>query len=854
MQTINNTPADSGLGDTLKIAFDKVNANFDELVAIDSSFSGDIQTLNTIISDGSTLNHTHTISQIIGLQTALSGKVSTSTFNTQILAINVSIQAINSTLSEIIDILNTKIGDAPFSGVTYGRQDGEWVEIISGTSITRTSELINDGDDGISHFISNLDLPSNLILYATTVSATTNGFFKLVTSITDPAFNTTAEDVSTGAITTTSQLISSLITAPGIINGNPGVFNITTIGNIRKISGSGEASFFFRVYKRTSGGTETLIATSDNTIPVIDGGTYVEFSSTALWNDGEFLLTDSIVLKFYANRIASGSNPTYQFQFGGLSPVRTLVPIPLYAVPGGALDSLSDVTITSPSNKQVLEYETSTGLWKNKTLNTSYLPLSGGTVTGPTTFTDPNLNTKRIIVADTSDGMTLGDNFTSPTALGLYCNNSDQIIAELDYATNIYKYGGGSIQFNQNNFITNITGSFDTVKGTNDGVDRFSNLNVSDYAMYFIGRDGSDYDNFGYSRFVVSPEEGFYSITQNATNTQSSQIQALAYSIISDVYTEGDDGVILNTVTNTDTTEYLRTYQTANSFKIIDNIYSTEGLFRVSSNGTAHLGDLDYSVNGTHIIVSDDEQRIYMNASEGVFINGSQVATFTDLNEDYTLDTFLNNQLAYIIPGIGVTAFIFLRAPQITQVGQTGYFGQPTAIQFNTTAVAGTIATVRGTNITIGTTYFVSKIYFRIITDIAGTRFFNGFSNMFRLAAPSNVEPDTLINSMGVCKLSTSDNLHFMYNDNSGLATTIDCGINFPATSVGGYSYNLEFIRRPTDTNVTMTLVRNDGLTTSTVISSNIPTGAQSHAIYITNNATASIASFLHHGAVYKTL
>jgi hypothetical protein len=749
MQHINNTPADSGLGDTLKVAFDKVNANFEELVAIDSSFSGDIQTLNTIISDGSTLNHTHTISQIIGLQTALSGKVSTSTFNTQILAINVSIQAINSTLSEIIDILNTKIGDAPFSGVTYGRQDGEWVEIISGTSITRTSELINDGDDGISHFISNLDLPSNLILYATTVSATTNGFFKLVTSITDPAFNTTAEDVSTGAITTTSQLISSLITAPGIINGNPGIFNVTTIGNIRKTSGSGEASFFFGVYKRTSGGTETLIATSNNTIPVIDGGTYVEFSSTALWNNGSFLLTDSIVLKFYANRIAGGSNPTYQFQFGGLTPVRTLVPIPLYAVPGGALDSLSDVTITSPSNKQVLEYETSTGLWKNKTLNTSYLPLSGGTVTGattftgPTTFTDPNLNTKRIIVTDTSDGMTLGDDITSPTASGLYSNNSDQIIAEWDAATNIYKYGGGSIQFDQNNFITNITGSFETIKGTNDGVDVYSNFNVTDYTMYFLGRNGTDWDNFGYSSLVVSPEEGFGTLIQNGTgtqyseilaksyridsnvytddgtgviknivtntdtgesleisqtanyfdtvkgtndgvdlfsnfnvsdyamyfvgrsgtdydnfglarlvvspeegiayniqngnNTSSTQVQALADHIDSQVFTDDGSGFIENTITSTDTGEYLKTTQTANYFTIKTNDYSSEGLFTIASNGTVYLGDFDYSVNGTSITVSDGVQTINMNALNGVFINGSQVATFKYLAEDLLL-------------------------------------------------------------------------------------------------------------------------------------------------------------------------------------------------------------------------
>jgi hypothetical protein len=118
------------------------------------------------------------------------------------------------------------------------------------------------------------------------------------------------------------------------------VFNITTIGNIRRTSGSGTASFYFQVYKRTSGGTETLIATSANTIPVLDSGTYVEFSSTAIWDDGIFLDTDRVVMKYYANRIAGGSNPTYQFQFGGVTPVRTLVPIPLSVVPILTIDAV----------------------------------------------------------------------------------------------------------------------------------------------------------------------------------------------------------------------------------------------------------------------------------------------------------------------------------------------------------------------------------------------------------------------------------------------------------------------------------------------------------------------------------
>jgi len=201
------------------------------------------------------------------------------------------------------------------------------------TNVTKTSDLINDGDNGISHFISLEDLPSNIIFYPTNAASDVGGYVKIVTSITDPSYNTTAVDISTGAITTTDQLISSLATSANIIVGNPGVFNITTIGNIRRISGTGQASFYFKVYKRTSAGVETLIATSDNTIPVIDSGVYTEFTATAIWNDGVFLDTDRVVMKYYANRISGGSNPTYQFQFGGVTPVRTLVPIPLTVVP-----------------------------------------------------------------------------------------------------------------------------------------------------------------------------------------------------------------------------------------------------------------------------------------------------------------------------------------------------------------------------------------------------------------------------------------------------------------------------------------------------------------------------------------
>ena len=236
-------------------------------------------------------------------------------------------------------IYSIKIKSIYYSTLNYDRI----IETVD-LAVTKTSDLINDGDDGVSHFISLNDLPSNLTLYATTAASDVIGYFKLVNSITDPSYNTVAVDVSTGAITATSQLISSLVTSTNIIIGNPGIFNISTIGNIRRTSGTGNAEFYFEVWKRDLVGTETLITTSGNTLPVFNG-VYAEFSATGLWNDGIFVSTDRIVLKFYASRISGGSNPTYDFQFGGTAPVRTLVPVPLNVAPSNSIQIVSkDIT------------------------------------------------------------------------------------------------------------------------------------------------------------------------------------------------------------------------------------------------------------------------------------------------------------------------------------------------------------------------------------------------------------------------------------------------------------------------------------------------------------------------------
>jgi hypothetical protein len=203
---------------------------------------------------------------------------------------------------------------------------------LNGILPTNTSQLINDGDDGLHPFISYEDLPSNVILYPTNVASDISGYFKMVTTIDDDDFNEPAVNISTGAVTTSNQLIAQLISVAGVVIGTLPIFNVSTVGNIRRTSGSGKAIFYFKIYKRDSLGVETLITTSNNTLE-IENTVYEQFSASALWNNGTFTATDRIVIKYYGSKVGSGSNPTFDFQFGGQQPVRTLLPVPLSVIP-----------------------------------------------------------------------------------------------------------------------------------------------------------------------------------------------------------------------------------------------------------------------------------------------------------------------------------------------------------------------------------------------------------------------------------------------------------------------------------------------------------------------------------------
>jgi hypothetical protein len=228
---------------------------------------------------------------------------------------------------------------------------------------TKTSDLINDGDNGTTHFISLQDLPSNLVLYATNVASGISTYTKAVLSITDPDYNTTAVDIPTGALTSTTvpKYCGGIVSPANVIIGNPGIFTMSTIGQIRRTAGSAEGTFFYEVYKRTSAGVETLIIRSADTVP-ISAAIYTEFQAAALFNNGVFTDTDRIVIKFYGLRLAGGSDPSFDFQFGGTIPVRTTLPVPLTVVPANGVTSVAALTLgtTGTDLSSTVANETST--------------------------------------------------------------------------------------------------------------------------------------------------------------------------------------------------------------------------------------------------------------------------------------------------------------------------------------------------------------------------------------------------------------------------------------------------------------------------------------------------------------
>lgn len=204
--------------------------------------------------------------------------------------------------------------------------------------------IISDNTNSTWHIIqdSRAKVPtSNLTFYGLTESGAVGGYDRLCLSTNDSDFSNTASNVTTGAVTGTGDLLGAWVCDAGALTGLLTETNAQFIFNARRTAGSGVAEFYVEVYHRNTGGTETLLGTSGVSAPVSDAS-YEEHDIAAIVSEQDFVSTDYLVVKFYGNRIAGGSDPTYDIQVeGNSSPARMVLSVSSNLVPHSSLTGLS---------------------------------------------------------------------------------------------------------------------------------------------------------------------------------------------------------------------------------------------------------------------------------------------------------------------------------------------------------------------------------------------------------------------------------------------------------------------------------------------------------------------------------
>jgi hypothetical protein len=286
-------------------------------------------------------------------------------------------------------------------GFDYSAVDIDYDNTESGLVASNVQSAL---DELYSKKVNVTDLSANVVFYPTTASSDVTGYNKMVASLDDPDYDDTAVDIPTGSITTEDQLIASLASEAGVLSGNTGVINVHTVGRIRRTSGIfTNAQFYFKIFKRDAGGTETELATSFSTQPVTNTD-YEEFFADALLNNASFAATDRVVIKYYAHEITG--TPTYDIQFGGTAPVRSLFPVPVSVIPH--VNDAEDILVDTSSFSNVLSGSDDDVQTALETIDTAFgtIDLDDITTNGNTTDNEIKVKAVEAIIFQTPKNFT----------------------------------------------------------------------------------------------------------------------------------------------------------------------------------------------------------------------------------------------------------------------------------------------------------------------------------------------------------------------------------------------------------------------------------------------------------------
>ena len=297
--------------------------------------------------------------------------------------------------------------------------------------------------------------------------------------------------------------------------------------------------------------------------------------------------------------------------------------------------------------------------------------------------------------------------------------------------------------------------------------------------------------------------------------------------------------------------EVLTTFTTG--LTALNGLTSQVQYFAVGTSGTDFNISSATDTHTFNLPTASATNRGALSSTDWTTFNAKQNALLdiASVQDNGIYSTFMNGAICYFLAGIGATTFSNLRInSNFVLAGSSAYWSN-NAIQFTSSATAGTFAFQRGVPF-----YHAGKSLMRFQPNIVstGARYFVGLSYLYQLSNPTNVEPTTLTQTIGVAKLSTSTNLFIIHNDGTGTATSVDLGVNYPATS-NLYIYDIKITS--TGSVFTGVTVRRTTISDNTYITYNYsvpgdyPTGVGINpALWITNNATAAANSLYHFGAI----
>ena len=210
-----------------------------------------------------------------------------------------------------------------------------------------------------------------------------------------------------------------------------------------------------------------------------------------------------------------------------------------------------------------------------------------------------------------------------------------------------------------------------------------------------------------------------------------------------------------------------------------------------------------------------------------------------------------------VVPAVdGMNAVTGLGTATARAVATTNLFTRTRRLGYVSAATAAAFAGhfqpqaqfTTGTGAGLGGFFYSCRFGFSDAAAVAGARAFIGLSNL--VAAPTNVEPSTLTNCVGLAQLSTSSTQLYIVYGGSAAQAAIPLGTNFPpmaaAGAANGIMYDLTLFSPPNSNGVIHYYVERVGTsfvatgTLSGTAGTTTPanTTLLAHRAWRTNNAT----------------